>query len=214
MNKIIISLFLFLVSAGISLAEQSQIAQVEVEAIFDPSFGVGLLISSQGTISKPIKKTEKSSVPGRMLVSFEYLPSEIKNDTMATAMLEYLVEGTRATIFANLRPIFSTENKNSYLDTPACPSDKQTIKIASDSYGTLQGLIELRQEKKNLSKQEVQSLMSGRFLRQLDQLEVDFGLGRVEPLDAGLHPVELIDRLQRLSTGLKQNATRTTANKN
>jgi len=189
-------------------AEELLTAQVEVEHVFNPTHAIGMLISKDGVVTKTIKDTKPSALPGRMIVTFPYLASELKEDTLAGAMLEYEVDGNRITVFANLRPLYKSTKKGTHLELPMCPPELPQIRIASGAYGTLKGLIELRSEKRDLSKSEVESNMSGFFLSRLDQLESDLGLLKVTPLSPDLNPIELIDRLQRLHHGLMQNAAR------
>jgi hypothetical protein len=186
--------------ASATATEEPLKVQVELEGAVQPQQYVGLLLSADKVLQKKITSSEKSAT-GSILLTFSYLPSEVAPDSVASA---YAISEDGRVAMAHVRPLFPEASPEALLALPTCPPEKvATGSIKPEQRGVLETLIEFRAARRELARDSVRRMMDGTFLEDLRQLEAKLGLGRVTPLSPELGPVELVDRLSRLTKALQ-----------
>ncbi len=168
---------------------------INVTANFEPTKGIGLILSEQGTQQLEVRSIIRVN-PESMVISLDYNEKEVPRDAVATALV---VASDGQTAYGDLRPLLNADSKESYLKIPQCTPEKVSETRLQGQVGLLESLIEVRSARRGVAQVKVAQLMAGDFLSNLNKLEEGFGLNYPVSLSSDLTPVELIDRLSRLS---------------
>lgn len=199
MRLCILSWILLLVVAVPVHAQEVKRIEVDVESGFVPTHGVGLLLSSTGTIQRDcidIKKTPS----GSFVATFIVKDQEIKSDSVATVMVFGLSDQVA---FGNVRPVAASMPGKSALTLPLCDNKVQLTPAIQGEVAALTTLGDYRETRRDVVKTKVEVMMKGRFLEKLRTLEAGFGIDTGKPLSADMPPTILIDRLSRILVSLQ-----------
>ncbi|MCB0309691.1 MAG: hypothetical protein KDD42_00565 [Bdellovibrionales bacterium] len=177
-------------------AEQVEIL---VESTFEPHTAAGLLLSNAKSIQKPNPQVRKYD-DSQYLVSFDYEPSELKGDTVATAMI---VSSDGKVAFGDVTPILKAGFSPLVLNLPRCAHTETTKVTLQGQYALIESLVNIRSNRLKVLKQGIKKKMSGNLLTRLQNLERGFGLERIRPLSSELPVSELVDRLARLQVAIQ-----------
>ena len=176
------------------------IVQINVPHHFEVKEAVGILLSGTTVTEKPALDIRKIN-DGLSVISFGYAKGEAKQDSFATAMV---VASNGETAFGDVRSVFGTASKGSFYSIPQCPRDKLPRTIDASKTGAFETLVNFRSQRRDTYRKELAEKMNGTFLSDLQKLEKGFGMTRGKQLDSDLNPIELIDRLSRLATTVKE----------
>lgn len=179
-------------------ASDDQLVRVTVNAAFEPSSSLGLIMSEESTTQKIKPRIEKHS-SGLYVVSFPVSKKEIKAGSLATAML---ISDSGEVAAGDLIALSPNMPDPAILALPECTLPPVSIEAVRAQYATLDSLVNLRLRQRDLLKNSINSELSGDLLAKLQQLERGFGLKLTQELSADLRPYELFDRLARLKTAI------------
>ena len=201
-RKIFISLVLIagvIAFASEAYAENS-LVQVTVRAPFEATKGVGIIVTTAGTVRKELSKIEKGDGE-EYVVSFEADSSVMGRDSYATAILSS-EEGDVA--YGNMKALSDkVQDINLIKNIPLCPIQTKQTALLESQAGTLQQLVRLRIEKKKLVRDAIASIMTEAMTMKLRGLEKIFGLKSDPELSPDLPALELLNRLNRIATALE-----------
>lgn len=181
------------------VAAQNRTIEVNVIANFIPDMAVGLLMSSGRTIQLPNARVEQVGEE-RLTVSIPYDPKDLESGAMATALL---VGPNGEIAFGDVKQITGSISAKSFLSLPECKKEIDVPEGMNDQIGVLQSLVEIRAARREAHQHQLEINLSGPFLEKLRRLEKGFGLEHSIPLSPRLNSFELIDRLSRLATAIK-----------
>lgn len=179
-----------------SATNSSKSVEVNIEANFEPSSIIGLLINSKQTLQK--LKVDFRKVDNYYVVSIPYQENEIDSETVASAVA-FSVGGELA--FANVKPVVFPTLRKSFLSLKPCAPKAQTAAELSRiqaNRGVFESILEVRANRREVAKLQLANSMNADFLSKLQRLERGFGLERSTPLTSDLPALELVDRLSRL----------------
>lgn len=183
----------------LQLLAAEQKLTLKIESDQDPTSSVGLLISSDGTTQK--LETEVKRLDNRFVtVSFNCDDDEVRNDSVATAMI---VTADGEILFSDLQPVLLSDNTSALAELPDCPDKINLPPAIEDQYANLQKLVEIRGQRRAISQTRITRIMQDAFLEKLRKLERGFGLDQKKELAPDMNPLELLDRLSRLQTALR-----------
>lgn len=177
----------------------SRTIQVDVPSMVDPGTAVGMLISADGTIQK-LNPTIESKNPGIITISFPAAASELRADTVATAMV---VSKKGEVVFGPVRPVSGAEVDQSLGSIPLCPDETVSSTTLASQVSLLEELYRIRLRRRDQAKAQAGQTLSGDLLERLQKLERGFGLAREKELSANLPVLELVDRLSRIQDALR-----------
>lgn len=199
MNKTLpLLVFAFLAAAQPSRADDQRIS-VDVKAPFEPASAVGLIINETTTVQKVDAVISRSKDNG-IVVSFPFRDSEIKDGAAATAMV-IAEDGTMA--FGEMKLIDSPESRRSLSEIPECPAEKIVTSGLEGQLGLLQSLLDVRTARRTNAQRQLQEFLTPEMIAKLSRLEKGFGLVNPTPLSARMSPLELNDRIIRITAALK-----------
>lgn len=190
--------------AATPVAAESQTVEVNIRFKVEPAKVIGMLISSQRVINKSEINVRTLS-DGTIVVSIPFDSSEIDADSVATAMA-LTADGQK--FFADIKPLGLPAVRKSFMTLPPCPYSPSVTTNLGNAYvvsglGYLEQLISNRAKQRSQVQSRIRELMSDEFLAVLRKGEEVLGLNFSEPLSAALPPLELEQRLFRLSTALE-----------
>ncbi len=122
-----------------------------------------------------------------------------EKSSAALAMAE-MADGS--TIFGDTRLVIDAKAEPSIASIPECPV-VGVIKADASQRGLMESLVEIRTARRDVLKNRITALLAGNTLEKARKLEELFGLARPVPLSAELGPIEIIDRLTRLTAAIK-----------
>ncbi len=186
-----------------SLKRVGKVVQVNVAAGFTPKQAVGIILSPKGVSEHEAINISKVR-DGLYVVTMSYDSDNAVAESFASAMLRS-EEGELA--FGDVRRLDVPGSKESFYSLPLCEPPAQQFKIDESKFGVFETLVEHRTARRDFEKIGVTQALDGPLLAQLQKLEDGFGLSRGTPLSPRLHPNELIDRLSRLLTAIKDYKT-------
>lgn len=197
--KAVFQIYLLSYLLSTMVLAQERLIQVDIPARFEADQAIGILLSADQVLQKPIKKLETTR-HGTVVVGFEYLENEIRPDTVATAML---VSKDGEIAFGNVKPVLMSPADASAMLLPVCPSQSVPIETLRDQGGLLENLVATRLARRSNAQLRLSRTMDTDFLKKTRKLEKGFGLTWGEQLDPEMSPSELIDRLSRLVQAIK-----------
>ena len=198
MRRIFLSLMLCAaLGPTASFAEKvhDKVVEIAVTMQADPKSALGILMSSSGNVQVPVKAIERVN-DSTVVVSVPYDDSSAARDTMVTAMI-LSEDGTP--FFGGVRPLFAPDSKESSLHIPNCAPEKISEAAMQGQLSLLESLVEVRSQRRGVAQVKVAQVLDGKFLSDLKKLEHGFGFNYSQELSSDLNPVELIDRLSRIS---------------
>jgi len=172
---------------------------IDIETPLEPAAAVGLLITPTKVTEKPGAQSERR---GRhIVVSFPVGSSEVNDDTVATAFV--LAEDGQM-IFGPVKPLRADVPRESLAALPTCPGEKTVLPALDSQFGLLQSLVDVRAQRRENLLSQVRSIMTPEFRERVARLEQGFGLAGPTPLSADTHPLEIIDRVNRLLSAIRR----------
>ena len=179
-----------------------QTAEIDIEANFEPTQAVGLVISSSGTAQKSNVTWTRASET-ILTVKVPVTSAEQKKDAFVTAMI---VGGEGDVAFGPMKSSALQESLDSIFSLPECPKKEISPGLESQS-GQLQLLVEIRALRRETYQKKLNSRLSGDLLTRVRTLEHGFGLSHPTQIGPDLHPLELGDRLSRLADAVRNHQT-------
>ena len=199
MNRLFAQLSLFLAAFGVTSAgAESNTIMIAVEAPFEPTSAVGLIINETATIQKT-DATFSRGKHNEIIVAFPFREAEAKGGAMATAMV-IAEDGMMA--FGEMKPIESAEQRMVASELPDCPPEKMKTVGLESQMGLLQKLLDVRAARRANVQTQIKDLLTPEFRSQLEKLEKGFGYVNARPLSENLPPLELNERLSRITAAL------------
>ena len=190
-----LSLYIFL--PVVALAADKSV-EVLVDAGFTPTKTIGLLVSSSGTIQKKeTKVTRRDNTT--IIVSFSADDSELKEDTMATAIVVG-EQGEQA--WGEVAPVHFQKGEQPWWNMEACPKDKFAIGVIQDE-SALESLVQIRVARRKIFQAKLARELEDGLADSIATTEEFFGLKRDVPVGPDLSPDKLSDRFSRLTAALK-----------
>jgi hypothetical protein len=187
---------IILLLSGQSFAEN--IAKVVVPVDSDVETAVGIILN--GATTRQVKVTTPTLRDSHsVVVEIPYTDAERAAGAMASALVS-LKNGAIA-----LADVVSLEGDfpdNSFADLPLCNSQLKLPPLSESQLGNLKRLVEIRSQRRAVLQTKIARLLQGPALEKLRKLERGFGTGSGAPLNPGLMPYELIDRLSRLKQAI------------
>lgn len=182
-----------------SAQEQHFPIHLDLQSSFEPTTAVGILIAPNKTIEKLEAKIEKGA-RGAYVITFDYLPSEIDQNTFASA-LALSANGEAA--FAQVKPVLGNELDLALSNIPDCSSESNSGAAIAGQLALITQLVEIRTKLRTVGINKVNATLSGELLEKLRGIEKGFGLAREKDLDPSLPALELIDRLSRILSSVQ-----------
>ena len=133
--------------------------------------------------------------------SFPVPRSELREDSVATA---FGYDQAGATSFANVVPALLSETRDLLASIPECSGEDGSRVAAVTSSGTLQQLIDVRNERLGIIRFKIARVMDRDFLAKLKKFEEAFGFTYAAELNPELPPEELVDRLSRIQNAVRK----------
>jgi len=188
---------IFFILATNAFAKSSDV-QIVVEADFEPSSAIGLIISPKGSTQK-LKTDLKTVTPGKYLVSFTPKETELGEDAYATAMLTS-EEGEIA--FGEVHPLIASSLHDPLFSLPKCKKQSAMNSTIQGQFALIESLSSVRAERRQVLESQVKNELKGEFLAKLQRMEEGFGIVHAEPISAELAPYDLLSRLQAISDAI------------
>jgi hypothetical protein len=173
---------------------------VRLEAKPEPVRATGIVFSAGS--SRQFTETTISKIGDKLYeISFTVPRTSVRDDSVATAIG---FDQTGLTSFANVIPVLSSETRDLLASIPECPGEDGARMAAMTSPGTLQQLIDVRNERMNIVRFKIARLMERDFLLRLKKFEEAFGFHYASELSPELPAAELIDRLSRIQHAVRK----------
>ena len=179
-------LLILLVVPQLLLAETVQLVS---KIDFAPEKVIGLIFNQHGTSYCHETKVSTDKL-GQTIVRFE-APEEVSENTFASALL---IKANGEVSFASVSPLVKPEID--YAKLPTCQSE--VPKNYSQQAAVLKQLVDVRRERVQSLKHELDGMLRGDFLGKIKKLEQEKGFVNKKPLSANLEPSELNIRLFKL----------------
>jgi hypothetical protein len=181
-------------------SDSNTTVRVRLEAKPEPVRAVGIVFSA--TSSMQFSETTINKIGDKLYeISFAVPRSVVKEESVATALG---FDQTGLTSFANVIPVLSSDGRDLLASIPECPGEDGSRVATVASPGTLQQLIDVRNERMNIVRFKLARLMDSDFLLKLQKFEEAFGFKHASPLSPELPPAELIDRLSRIQHAVRK----------
>lgn len=194
LRSITVFLLLFLAAAN-SAAAQGNMVQIKVRSSSLPIIGYGLVLSSAGTAKQEASNIEKKP-GGEYVVSFKVPADLLKPENFATALV---VGDTGDIAYGEVKRMSEKmPEMNLYKPVPPCPVKGADDPFLAAQSGTLEHLVQVRNEKSQLLRKKISEMLTEEYLGKLNAMEQIFGLAPATPLSADLPALELNTRLSRL----------------
>lgn len=179
-------------SAAVASADDR--ARVVVPVDGEIQTAIGIIISGSGTrqvrVDPPVKRDNQSVV-----VEIPYTDKDKKAGALATALVS-MKSGSVA--LADVVSLEEDYPDNAFSDIPLCSNSVDVPPLAESQLGNLKRLVEIRSQRRAVLQTKLARLMQGASLEKLRKLERGFGTGAATPVNPGMLPYELVDRLSRL----------------
>ena len=199
LRRIIGGVLSVLILATSCMADDVKRIEIDVESTFVPTHGVGILISSTGTVQRDCIEIKRSPL-GPYVATFIVKDNEIKNDSMATAMV-FGFSGQVA--FGNVRPVSPSMPGKSAFTLPLCDTKVLATPAIQGEIAALTTLGDYRETRRDVLKTKIEVIMKGRFLEKLRTLEKGLVLDGDKPISTDLPAAVLVDRLSRILVSLQ-----------
>lgn len=183
--------------------------EVEVDADFEPTSVVGLVINMAGTIQKPGLDAKPGQL-GKLIVAVPVTANEIDPTTSATAILRGPNDALAFGTVRALNSASSLSTLQSYANLPQCASGTALVAkttnsaaLESDKIALLDSLVKIRSKRRETLQAQLALLLTPDLLTRISKLERGFGLAVEPEISATLPPAAIADRLARLLAVLK-----------
>lgn len=170
-----------------------------VEADFEPTQAVGLLITEKGSTPKEQAKFTKLE-NGKFLVSFPLSAAELKSSGTATAIL-YDTAGHSA--YGEVREIAREGLRPAPIGMSECKEKGSIPTTLQGQLALLESLVGIRSQRREVLQEALKSEFSGDMLERLQRLEDGFGLKSASELSPSLAPYQLVERLSAIVASIK-----------
>ncbi|MBX7138898.1 MAG: hypothetical protein K1X83_13060 [Oligoflexia bacterium] len=197
MNRAPIKLLLFWLLALPCWAEE-RVVKVLVDAAFEPTQSVGLVISKNSSTQK--LKTSLDRIAEHLWsVSFKVSPADLSADHFASALV---LSNAGEMAFGEVISLDTQSASSSFVSLPTCPGDSIDISKVANQFALVESLVGVRSERAKVLKEAITTELDEPTLLRFKKLEEGFGLERSAALSAELASTDLLDRLLRIKAAI------------
>ena len=197
MNRAPIKLLLLWLLALPGWAEE-RVVKVLVDAAFEPTQSVGLVISKNSSTQK--LKTSLDRIAEHLWsVSFKVSPADLSADHFASALV---LSNAGEMAFGEVINLDTQSASSSFVSLPTCPGDSIDISKVANQFALVESLVGVRSERAKVLKEAITTELDEPTLLRFKKLEEGFGLERSAALSAELASTDLLDRLLRIKAAI------------